>query len=520
MDIETIASKFNNTQIPIAISLAYKNNDDKLFTKFLLTDVNLLNNLKTEEIAVKNLFTELMNELVTIQNDINSKIIIFTHNLGSFDGFFIFKYLSQILDNDKINTIIDQHHKFIVIESEIKGINFIWKDSYRIFPVSLNALCKNFNQLGKTNEYNPIFNTLDFFLENNIELFKEFKEYSIQDSVSLLNSLLTAQKLYELEYNVDITSVWSTSTLSLKIFRQMFQDKIEIPILNSHLDIFVRNSYFGGSTDYYIPYGENLHYYDVNSLYPFAMLSPMPLNIIKYHHKIENLDNFFGFCLAEIYCPKDIKIPLLPFKNVKDETIHPTGTFKGTYLSEELKASQKYGYVIKPISGYEFDKCNLFNKYVEHFYNIKKYSTGSQRFLAKMQLNQLYGYFGRSQELIETKLINNNEALKYFKSRVVQSLIEISDDKYLILMSQNLNQSLIEELNNEFVEDVNLKNSFRNIKSNVALASAVTSYARIEMMKYKTLSDNDAYYTDTDSIFLSKPLPDEMIGDELGQMKD
>lgn len=522
MDIETIASKFDNTQIPIAISLAYKKHNDKLFTKFLLANVNMLNNIETEEIAIKNLFTELMKELLIIQKDLNSKMFIFTHNLGSFDGFFIFKYLSLILDNDKLNTIIDQHRKFISIEAEIEGVTFIWKDSYRIFPVSLNDLCKNFGQIGKSSDYNPIFNKLDFFLENNSDskLFKEFKFYSIQDSLSLLLSLLEAQEMYKLDYNVDITSIWSTSTLSLKIFRLMFQGDHQIPILNSRLDTFVRNSYFGGSTDYYIPYGENLHYYDVNSLYPFAMLSPMPLNIVKYHHKIDNLDNFFGFCKAEINCPKDVNIPLLPFKNDKDKTIHPTGNFIGTYFSEELKAALKYGYIIKPLNGYEFDKCNLFNKYVEHFYNIKKYSTGSQRFLAKMQLNQLYGYFGRSQELIETKLINNNEALKYFKSRVVQSLIEISSDKYLILMSQNLDQNLIEELNNEFVEDVNLKNSFRHVKSNVALASAVTSYARIEMMKYKTIPGYDAYYSDTDSIFLSKPLPDSLIGDELGQMKD
>lgn len=523
MDIETIASKFDNTQIPIAISIAYKDLKKRHNSKFLLTDVNMLNNIETQEVAINNLFKDLIEVLITIQNDLNSKMVIFTHNLGSFDGFFIFKYLSLILDNNQLNTIIDQHHKFISIEAEIKGITFIWKDSYRLFPVSLNSLCKNFGQLGKTSNYNPVFNTLDFFLEKNRELFKEFKEYSIQDSVSLLKSLLSAQELYKLDYSVDITSIWSTSTLSLKIFRQMFQGDHQIPILNSRLDTFVRNSYFGGSTDYYIPYGENLHYYDVNSLYPYAMLSPMPLNIIKYYSKIEDLDNFFGFCNAEIHCPKDIKIPLLPFKykfkNKKKQTIHPTGNFIGTYFSEELKAAQNHGYTIRPLDGYEFSKCNLFNKYVEHFYNIKKYSTGSQRFLAKMQLNQLYGYFGRNQELIETKFINSEDLFKYYSTRVVQSTIDITPDKTLILMSQNLNQELIDKLNSEF-EDVTIKNSFRNVKSNVALASAVTSYARIEMMKYKTIPGNDAYYTDTDSIFLNKPLPKEMIGDEIGQMKD
>ena len=38
-------------------------------------------------------------------------------------------------------------------------------------------------------------------------------------------------------------------------------------------DRFIRGSYYGGAVDYYKAYGENLHYYDVNSLYPYAMLN-------------------------------------------------------------------------------------------------------------------------------------------------------------------------------------------------------------------------------------------------------
>lgn len=40
------------------------------------------------------------------------------------------------------------------------------------------------------------------------------------------------------------------------------------------------------------------------------------------------------------------------------------------------------------------------------------------------------------------------------------------------------------------------------------------------MIKYKTMVGYEVYYTDTDSIFVNKALPDEMIGDGLGQMKD
>ncbi len=63
-----------------------------------------------------------------------------------------------------------------------------------------------------------------------------------------------------------------------------------------------------------------------------------------------------------------------------------------------------------------------------------------------------------------------------------------------------------------------LEDSYNNIKSNVAIASAVTAYARIHMIPFKTL--DSCYYTDTDSVFLVKPLDNKLIGKELGLMKD
>jgi hypothetical protein len=58
------------------------------------------------------------------------------------------------------------------------------------------------------------------------------------------------------------------------------------------------------------------------------------------------------------------------------------------------------------------------------------------------------------------------------------------------------------------------------VKANIAIASAVTAYARIEMMKYKTIPGIIIYYTDTDSIFINKILPQHLIGTGLGLMKD
>ena len=53
--------------------------------------------------------------------------------------------------------------------------------------------------------------------------------------------------------------------------------------------------------------------------------------------------------------------------------------------------------------------------------------------------------------------------------------------------------------------------------SNVAIASAVTAYARMHMIQFK--NNENCFYTDTDSIGTTQKLPPELIGSELGQLK-
>nr|YP_009715293.1 hypothetical protein [Russula subnigricans]QGK88099.1 hypothetical protein [Russula subnigricans] len=306
IDIETI--EFNNYQLPISISFSYIFNNE-MFTIFKLIDYNLL--LKNPNQAVKLLWLNFMEEI----NKLNlQRCVIFSHNLGSFDGYFLFKGVLELpeIDISKVNSIIDDLHRFISIDITWKDSKFIFKDSFRIFPVSLQELCKLFGVDGKLHVYNPLFNKISLF-ENNI-LLNQFIQYSKQDSISLLNALTKAQDIYIKEHKVDIATIWSTSTLSLKIFRQNFLD-INIPILTNELDNIIRLSYIGGSTDYYYKYGENLKHYDVNSLYPKAMCNPMPIEFLGEVDgtKVE-LNNVFGFAEAKITTPNNIQIPLLPLK--------------------------------------------------------------------------------------------------------------------------------------------------------------------------------------------------------------
>jgi hypothetical protein len=55
---------------------------------------------------------------------------------------------------------------------------------------------------------------------------------------------------------------------------------------------------------------------------------------------------------------------------------------------------------------------------------------------------------------------------------------------------------------------------------NIAIASAITSYSRIHMSQFKNNSNYRLFYTDTDSIYINKPLSDDLVNsNELGQLK-
>lgn len=315
MDIETI--KHNGFQTPIAISSCGPTGsnlfliDHKLF---LINSDQAVNQLWSQY------FNYLINEIIQLNLD---KVTIFAHNLGDFDGYFSYKGLLNNYNPENVTSIIDHGNSFISITLKDKVI-LEFKDSLRIFPMSLDKLCELFVVTGKLIPYDIRFNDISLF--NNHNLLILFKKYALQDAIALYESLKIAQSTYFDLFKIDIESVYSTATLALKIFRTKFLED-NIFILPQYMDTFIRQGYYGGGTDVYKAYGENIHYYDVNSLYPSAMLNPMPYNLVTPNLldlTTRSLDTFFGFVKAEIYCPTDMLRPVLPYHS-NGKTIYPTG---------------------------------------------------------------------------------------------------------------------------------------------------------------------------------------------------
>lgn len=107
--------------------------------------------------------------------------------------------------------------------------------------------------------------------------------------------MLKAQEIYWKKFNIDIEEPMTLSSLAMKIFRQLFYDEKRFPIYvpNRNEDTFIRRGYYGGHADVYVPYGENLHYYDVNSLYPHVMKKyPMPVPVWRKNRRRGGIGHF------------------------------------------------------------------------------------------------------------------------------------------------------------------------------------------------------------------------------------
>lgn len=72
---------------------------------------------------------------------------------------------------------------------------------------------------------------------------------------------------------------------------------------------------------------------------------------------------------------------------------------------------------------------------------------------------------------------------------------------------------------------MNLTNDLNDLIKNskfdvsIAIASAVTAYARMYMTLVKNNANFKLYYNDTDSAIIDQPLQSSLIGDELGEFK-
>lgn len=522
MDIETFIR--DGVHVPYVIS--WYDGENNL--SYYLTDFK-----DSDDMIIKSL-----NDLMVKCYD-NYKIYI--HNMSRFDGIFLLKILANL---GECKPIIHDD-KIISIGFKFKGYDITFRDSKQLLIGSLRELGKSFNvetQKGyfpytfvNENNLNYIGITPDFSLFDNLShdeynkiisynwnMRDESIKYCEMDCVSLYQIMIKFNEMIFEQFKINIHKYPTLSSLAFAIYRTHFIRKDEIPQLSGQIDKDIRQGYTGGAVDVYIPQnkkGTKIWVYDVNSLYPYVMDQfDMPVGKpIYFEGDIRAIEpDAFGFFYCNIIAPDNLKHPIIQ-THIKTKnglrTVAPLGSWSDMLFSEELNNAVKYGYKFEILWGYKFQRKNIFKGYVGTLYKLRlQYSKSHPlNLIAKLLLNSLYGRFGMIDSFVDIRIFDNFKEFKQWYDINNESVVDSFElgDKILV-------QYRFESKN----QQTELYGNLETHNVSIGIAAAITAYARIHMSQFKNNPDFILYYSDTDSIYINKPLLDHMISNTiLGKMK-
>jgi hypothetical protein len=383
----------------------------------------------------------------------------FAHFGGRYDMNFIF---------DRLQARGDTHVSFycsgsMVIRMQIKkGRHIAYLcDSFRLLPAALRELTHAFNVEHKKMDYD--FAAMSFG--------KELLEYNEQD----------CRGLYEVLDNFfEQTGIRSETfaTHALRYWRKEFL-KRTIWQPREHITDFIRRSLFGGHVEVFKRHMIHGSCYDVNSMYPYVMQFPVPVDYVGESHRL--LDKHYGFVECEVFIP-DMYQPPLPVK--LEKLFFPVGTVRGVWTTEELFEAQKRGVKILKVKRAYYFRCEeIFKDYVHRLYRLKKTASEPTRTIAKYLLNSLFGKFGQHPE---KKVFCTEKEAPYGSFPIVRP--DGRPSGFAEYSRRSRSAYLLPHI-----------------------SASITSKARIVLLN--NLTEN-SYYCDTDSIFTTSSM---ITGTELGE---
>lgn len=402
---------------------------------------------------------------------------IYAHFGGKFDFMFL---LDEILKSKTYDAtvLVPRGSSILYFQVKIGAREYTFRDSSALLPFSLKSITENFGVSHMKQEWDH----------------SKTKGYSKELSVYLQHD---CKGLYE-----SLKMFWSwpliqkagpSSTIAgqaMRVFRTYLKE--ELWGLGDRAADFCRLSYLGGRVEIFRPACTKgpLYEYDVNSLYPYVMRDNV-YPVGNGHFTYDFVTDLLGIYEANVVAPALLDVPSLGI--ISDgKFLFPVGRFKGVWTNVELEYAKTLGYRIEVVKGYVFPQSRkLFYDFITDLYEIRLTSPKNSvsDIAAKLLMNSSYGRFGMS--LDKENLVfgsNDSEGMDEYKTLTIGG-------RHVAISK----------------EPVRLRTF-----THPAIASFVTSYARIHMHKIFRNLGTDLYYTDTDSIFTTRVLDH---GKDLGQLK-
>lgn len=367
-----------------------------------------------------------------------------------------------------------------------KAKGWLFLDSGKLLPMKLAKAAKSFGVSLKLEEH-------DLDLDENEP---SWSEYLKQDCVSLYEVLERFHELVEVTLGGEV-GITAAST-AMKTFRRSYQIA---PIQrHSEHEAFFRRCYYGGRVEIFRKSGVGLHYYDINSAYPYAMRQNMPVGeLLEVRHNKPHqalIDTHIGFCWARVEVPP-MNVPVLPVKH-DGKLVFPVGRLQGYWSMVELLRAEELGCVVHWDRTLLIEGEPALRSYVDHLYQFRdKEKPGYDEGLAitcKLLMNSLYGKFGTKTEKEKIVMLEPGDPIPRGRPA------DPSDPDCAVWYVE-------EEIKASYIIP--------------QIAAHITALARLQLHSILLEADKRGglYYCDTDSIITTEDLF-HLCGSALGGLKD
>lgn len=405
------------------------------------------------------------------------EITLFAHNL-TFDGSIILSNMNKEWEISEKGTCLKGGSIYSLCLTKKKK-TLILRCSSKIFPDDLESIAKKLDLPDKLKIDHSLVNMNNF---NDKKLMSEVIQYCIRD-VEIVTKFMTkidqSLKNY-LKHWISLS--YSISGISLRLFKERFNNSRVSLELDFRTDEILREAYYGGRCEVFgnPEATEKIYHFDFTGMYTQRLTEEYPLGSGKFNEKVKNT-NEYGFYSVSV--DSNLNLPILPYRCKKSgKLIFPNGYFSGVYWKEELDLFVSNGGIIKEIFwSYTWKKKGRPFKEFADFCSKKRLDSKLNNILWKIIPNSFIGRIGIRPEYEKTIIIKD-------KDYDPRKLNVISDKK----------------INNIWVVRLRDYSTKERVQGNVLYAAIVTSKARI--LWWKSASEviskgGRLLYCDTDSIF-------------------
>ncbi|MHA2039112.1 MAG: DNA polymerase [Promethearchaeota archaeon] len=449
-----------------------------------------------------------------IEKVVRNKTIIYAHNGGRFDTFILLK---ELILSEKfiITNYLESNGRIInltIKTTNKKSKEIKFRDSYNFITSSLDKACKDFKP--KTKKLTDLVDHDKININNcyTKEIYDYTSQYLKNDCYSLYEVLVIFDNILMSKYGFGIRSSLTNASTARRVFLEKHYDKEKYPLytLPSDIDAEIRKYYYGGRNEvgYKIGHSKGKFYYvDFTSLYPFVQANnPYPYGeverfIIPEENKGIYPSKAIGFFKVRFRHKRKDKRPLhAVVRNHKLVFPYCDNWEESIIYSNEIKYSieNDLGYEYEFLEVFSWKKQDyIFKGIINELYQMKidAQNAGNKalRSIAKIIINSTYGFFGINYlKRDQTEIIHERAS----KTKTAEESRECRYYGYL------LDNKLKDRKKVGKYDIYKLEDGIPPTCANVAIASAITSNARLEL--YKLLSKIDevggkVYYCDTDS---------------------